>query len=145
MRVSRLLPFLLVGLLAPSSASAATRYASPFSVDTSGNCDITACRLDRALEQTQPGEQLLLEDGPYNVNYQATTNKAVTIRPAFAGTHPRLIGAPNLGYPTLELSAGGSVTGLRIETSSAVALQLGGGAKGVGLELLADATNANAV
>src|SRR5829696_4249642 len=94
MRVRRLiLPTLLLALAAPASASAANRYASPFSVDTSGNCDITACRLDRALEQ----------------------------------------------------SAGGTVTGLRIETSSAVALQLGGGAKGVGLELLADATNANAV
>ena len=128
--------------LAPQ-ARADVRLASPTSVDTAGQCLITPCRLDRALAVAQTGDEVTLEDGvPYTVNYQARATNAITIRPATPTAKPRLVGAANLVHPTLELAGGGTVRGLRIESSSAKgALKLARGARGFGLEVFAGATN----
>lgn len=136
------LTVLILALLGPASAARAdVRLASPTSVDTTGTCLITACRLDRALAVAQPGDEVALEDGvPYSVSYEAKATNAVTIRPAVPGTRPRLVGTSGLGFPTLTLAAGGTVRGLRIETSSVAALSLAGGARGIGLELFAAST-----
>ena len=129
----------VVGAMAPPVAPAAVRLASPTSIDTAGDCLVTACRLDRALAAAQPGDEVALEDGvPYSISYEAKATNAVTIRPANPGTQPRLVGTAGLAFPTLRLGAGGTVTGLQIETAaSQPALFLGGGARGVGLELFA--------
>ena len=124
-------------------AAATPRKASPFSNDTTGQCDITACRLDRAVAVAQAGEEVLLESGTYTVNYPVQVTKAITIRPLTSNTKPVLQGSS--GSPTLDLTAGGTVSGLRIETSADIGLQLAGGAKGVGLEVMTGASAAASV
>ena len=147
LRLTLRLATTLAGLIAPAAAApAAVRLASPTSIDTAGNCLITACRLDRALAVAAPGDEVALEDGvPYSVSFEAKATSAVTIRPANPGTQPRLVGTAGLAFPTLKLAAGGTVTGLQIETSAGqAALYLAGGARGVGLELYASSA-ANAL
>jgi hypothetical protein len=129
-----------LGLVAAPSASAAVRHASPESTDVSGQCSSSPCRLDRAVAVAGPADEVVLAGGTYAVGYAIRSTAAVSIRPAVAAQRPRLVGSPGLGSPTLELAGGGTVTGLDIESTSNVALQLGGGARGVALILKAGPT-----
>ena len=53
-----------------STASAAPRYASPSSADTTGSCDSTApCRLDWAVSGAANGEIVQVLPGDYAVSY----------------------------------------------------------------------------
>ena len=130
---------------ASPAAAAVTRLAEPFSSTTSGDCQATACRLDWALSQAQPGDTVALADGAYAISYRTRASGAFTIRPAAANTQPRLIGQAGLAFPTLELADGARAVGLQIETSAATGLQLETGARGIGLEIFAAGTNSNAV
>ena len=134
----------VLGAAVPAVSAASARRASPFSIDTSGTCEITACRLDRAVAVAQPGEEVLLEAGTYTVNYRVRATAAVVIRSLAGGSKPLLQGASSTN-PTLELSAGGVVSGLRIESDADVGLQLAAGAKAFGMEVLSGPTSQAAV
>ena len=140
--LSALTGVIAIAALAAPAAFAANRYASPTG-STSGTCALTACTLDRAVQTAVAGDVVLLAAGDYTVSTQLTSAAAIEIRPEIAATRPRLVGAAGLAYPTLELTGGGVVGGLQIETSSGkAAVQLGGGSRGTSLVLFAGGTNA---
>ena len=145
-RITRAAALLFVLLAATAvavpSAHGATRYAAPTATST-GDCTLAACALSRAVQTAVAGDVVLLAAGDYTVGAQLTSAAAIEIRPEIAATRPRLVGAAGLAYPTLELTGGGVVKGLQIETSSGKAsVQLSGGSRGSGLVLFAGGTNA---
>ena len=129
--------------LAVPVAFAANRYASPAGA-TSGTCTLTPCALDYAVQNAVAGDVVLLAAGTYAVGATVTSAAPIQIRPEFPATRPRLVGAGGLGAPTLELTGGGAVEGVQVESSGDSAIRLAGGSRGDRLVLLADGTNARA-
>ena len=129
------------GLATP--AFAANRYATPGGA-TSGTCTLAPCSLEYAVQSAVDGDVVLLAAGTYPVGTTVTSAAAIRIRPELPATRPRLADADVLAAPTLELTGGGTVEGLQIESSDATAVRLAGGSRGGRLVLLADGTNARA-
>jgi hypothetical protein len=105
--------------LAASGASAgpATYYASPSSTDTSGTCTASApCRLDHAIDLAAAGDVVVVLPGTYSINYELSTSLPITIEGQPGQPRPSLVGDPSLTSDTLEVSGGGVVRHLEIET-----------------------------
>src|SRR5947209_8705501 len=104
---------------AGASAGPATYYASPSSSDTSGSCTSDApCRLDHAIALAGAGDVVLVLPGAYSVNYELSTSLPITIEGQPGEPRPSLVGDPSLTSDTLEVSGGGVVRHLEIETQN---------------------------
>jgi hypothetical protein len=117
--------------LLPASAAAAVRYASPSSVDVTGSCgSASPCRLDHAIDGAAAGDEVVVLPGDYLIAYPVRASAAIDVHGATGQPTPRLLGDLGLLDPTVEMGAGGTVSGLYVETSATTALELRNGARG---------------
>lgn len=92
LRIHRIaLALALLGLIAPTSAVAAQRYAAPGGV-TSGSCPQAApCRIDRAVNLAEAGDEVLVAPGDYDVTATPlSTSQGLTVRAADSSSPPYL-------------------------------------------------------
>ena len=102
-----------------STASAAPRYASPSSADTSGSCDSTApCRLDWAVGGASNGEIVQLLPGDYAVSYPVAATASITVTADPAKPRPRLLGDALRTAPTISLGLGGTLSHVYAEAAT---------------------------
>jgi hypothetical protein len=106
-------------LTAAASADAATRYASPASVDTVGTCTTpaTACRLDRAVGVAASGDTVQLLDGgilDYVVTYPVTATQPITLTADPNQPHPHIVSTN-----AIDLTKGGTVQHIFLESTAA--------------------------
>ena len=109
------------GLLSSAaSANAATRYAVPGSSVTTGVCDnpVPGCRLDHAINSAAAIDTVIVKTGQYDVTWPISPNNAVTIEGEAGQPRPRLLGDAGLAGPTIDLSRGGSVKHVYVESKS---------------------------
>jgi hypothetical protein len=116
-------------LVGAAPAAADVRYASPSSMNTSGNCrDADApCRLDNAVDQAGDGDTVRLAPGTYPVFYAVAADNRVHIIGADGEQVSRLVGTAS--SPTLDLAYGGSVRNVYLSSNRSLnyALDAGGG------------------
>jgi hypothetical protein len=122
--VSGTLAVLLLVLL-PAAAQAATRYASP-SGGTVLGCEVaTPCSLDYAITAASANDTVIVEPGTYNVASTIEANVPLTIRGLIVtlgvrGEAPqtKIVGAP--GITPLKSDARQTISDLRIESTGSL-------------------------
>src|SRR5688500_4756152 len=91
-----------------TSASAATRYAAPTSVDATGTCAaIVPCRLDHAITGAASGDTVVVAPGTYSVTTAITAGQIVNIEGQAGQPRPRILGGAGLAGPTINNQKGG--------------------------------------
>jgi hypothetical protein len=96
-----------------------------------GACESTnPCRIDHAIGGAASGDEVVVMPGDYVISYQVRATAAIHVHGAAGKPMPRLIGIAALSDPTLEMTEGGKVRRLYVETSAETALELGRGTLG---------------
>ena len=107
-------------LAAVGTADAAIRYASPSSSATSGLCTVvTPCRLDYAISSAGGGDTVELAAGTYAVTYPVAASAAVNVAGALGQARPQIVGDPSRTAATIDLSFGGSLKHVYVESQTA--------------------------
>ncbi len=107
-------------LASVASADAAIRYAAPNSATTSGFCTaVTQCRLDFAISGASGGDTVVLAPGTYAVNYAVTASAAVHVTGTAGQPRPDIVGDPSRTGATINMSSGGSLKHVAVESGSA--------------------------
>lgn len=91
-RVS-VLAALVVALLAPASATAATRYAAPNGGMVPGCSQLTPCSLDYAITAASPGDEVVVTAGQYTVGATIETETPLWIHGQPGSPKPRIFAA----------------------------------------------------
>jgi hypothetical protein len=112
-----------------TASAAATRFASAGSVDTTGTCAEGApCRLDHAISGASAGDTVKVAPGDYDITYAVAATDAIHVTGDPAQPRPRLIGDASRTVGTVDMSSGGSIKHVYIESNSAApALNIKGG------------------
>ena len=121
----RVLPPLvaLALLLAPATAGATIRLAEPDSLNTSGDCILTACTIERAVAAAVDGDTVELAAGEYTVTSPVAPAAAINIR----GTGQQashIIGSGGT-LVALDMANGGTVTNLKVSNGTNMGFALG--------------------
>ena len=106
-----------LGVAAPA-ASAAVRFASPEGSGGGVCASADPCRLDNAVNNANPGDEVVLKPGTYNVSQTVHATAAIDIHGQDAQPVPRLLGAAGATAPTLEMSGGGSISHVYASSSA---------------------------
>src|SRR4051794_21108191 len=94
---------LALGLLAPSGASAAERWAAPSIVRGSPTCLASdPCALAEALDGAKDGDEVVLVPGDYPVDRELNVRERVTLRGQSGLSRPVLVGADKPAVVTLK-------------------------------------------
>jgi len=84
---------LLAALLAPATATAATRYASPAGGMVPGCAQITPCSLEYAITAASPGDEVVVTPGQYTVAATIETETPLWIHGQPGAPRPRIFAA----------------------------------------------------
>ena len=84
---------LIAAMMAPASASAATRYASPTGGMVPGCAQITPCSLEYAITAASPGDEVIVGPGDYSLGATIETETALWIHGAQGHAKPRIFAA----------------------------------------------------
>jgi hypothetical protein len=108
----------VLALVLPAAASAATRYASTFGGATPGCPQLSPCSLEYAITAAGPGDEIVVLAGTYDVATTIETETPLFIHGEDGLPRPRIVGAPevtpfqsfvsqHLSYLTVEATGSG--------------------------------------
>jgi hypothetical protein len=94
-RMSRALASLalVIALLAPASATAATRYAAPSGGMVPGCAQVTPCSLEYAIAAAAPGDEIVVTAGEYILGATLETETPLWIHGEAGAAKPRIVAA----------------------------------------------------
>lgn len=84
---------LVAALLAPATATAATRYAAPGGGMVPGCAQITPCSLEYAITAAEPGDEVVVAAGDYTVGATIETETPLWIHGQPGSSKPRIFAA----------------------------------------------------
>jgi hypothetical protein len=93
MRRAAALAVLIAALLAPASATAATRYASPAGGMVPGCSQVSPCSLDYAITAAGSGDEVVVTPGQYTVGATIETETPLWIHGQTGDAKPRIFAA----------------------------------------------------
>jgi hypothetical protein len=109
------LAVLIAALLAPASATAATRYASPAGGMVPGCGQITPCSLEYAITAASPGDEVVVGPGDYTVGATIETETPLWIHGQQSFLKPRIFAADK---SVLKSFAPQRITDLALESTN---------------------------
>jgi hypothetical protein len=127
------LAVLIAAMLAPASAAAATRYASPAGGMVPGCSQVSPCSLDYAITTASPGDEVVVTPGQYTVGATIETETPLWIHGQTGDAKPRIFAADK---SVLESFAPQRISDLSLESTNNAAGVLFVPADGTVLERL---------
>lgn len=115
MRRAAALAVLVVALLVPASATAATRYASPAGGMVPGCSQVSPCSLDYAITAAAPGDEVVVTPGQYTVGATIETETPLWIHGQVGTQKPRIFAADK---SVLKSFAAQRITDLSFESTN---------------------------
>lgn len=106
---------LIAALLAPATASAATRYAAPGGGMVPGCAQITPCSLEYAITAASPGDEVVVTAGQYTVGATIETETPLWIHGQPGSLKPRIFAADK---SVLESFAPQRISDLSLESTN---------------------------
>jgi hypothetical protein len=103
-------------LCAPVTADAVVRYADPGSADTTGDCTVLPCRLDRAISVAAAYDSVQLAGGTYNVSYPVAATNLIDVYGAPGEQTSRVIGTG--ASATIAMTWGGTLSNVYVSASA---------------------------
>ena len=89
---------LVAAMLAPATATAATRYAAPGGGMVPGCSQITPCALDYAITAASPGDEVVVTPGQYTVEATIETETPLWIHGPPGDEKPRIFAADRSAF-----------------------------------------------